>query len=456
MGLILLISIVGLIWVDSNILAGTSSLTIVTPYQGEVFHYGQELVIEVQTTPNTPVSIGVVNPLGKETPSAPVESNSTGYVVVNFWTWGTIAGVNNYTGAYEVIVTAQTPSGIVTQTVTVYYEPYTATIEVTVVNEQNVPLAGATVKAYNVTNGLHEFLTSAVTNASGTAILHVYAFNFTENIEIVASYPGYVNSSATVAVKAMQTIPVTIKLYPAVVTILAVEELQNNKIIAPLNPSGYTSFTGYAGDEISILFEVLFANMKVTNATVSAMVVTPEGTVSITPTLTSSGYYNVTFMLPSINSTYEGYVEINATYSGVTNTLSVPIEVQVNFTQLIDQEINKLNAEIQTLNTTVYTLMNEIKSLNDSISSLSGELSTVSSDISTLESEITTLKTSVSSLNTTVSNLKGTVQSLSSEVNSLNSKLNSITPLVYGGLIAGIIGLIVAIVAIVLVYRKIS
>ncbi|BAB67303.1 carboxypeptidase-like regulatory domain-containing protein [Sulfurisphaera tokodaii] len=460
-GLVLSIIVLGF---SVPLATASTSLVVISPTQGEVFHYGQPLVVTFKYAPGATVAIYVLTPSGANIPVTSGATNSSGYFSQEIWVWGS-SSENSQVGAYTIEI--EVNGGQAATSVTVYYKPYTATLNVLVENEQGIPIQGATVSVYNVTSGLHELIATATTNPSGIATIQVLAFNFTENLEVVASMPGYVNASQTVSVKGNQTISLTLKLYPAVVTVLAVAEMQNGKIIAPLNSIGYTSLTGTEGDEITVLLEVQFGGMMVTNATVTATVSTPSGVTTMTATPITSGpyagYYNVTFMLPVLNTTYEALVTANATYSGITGTISVPIQVQVNYTSVISTYVTQLTREIETVNQTVYTLMNEIKSLNASISQLSTTLSSTTTEITTLENDIKTLESSLSSVNSTVSSLSSTVSSLSSEVSSLNtqvsnlnSKLNGITPLVYGGLIAGIIGLIVAIIAIVLVYRKIS
>ncbi|MBB5254951.1 carboxypeptidase-like regulatory domain-containing protein [Sulfurisphaera ohwakuensis] len=453
-GLILSIIVLGF---SVPLATASTSLVVISPTQGEVFHFGQPLVVTFKYAPGATVAIYVLTPSGANIPVASGATNSSGYFSQEIWVWGS-SSENSQVGAYTIEI--EVNGGQAATSVTVYYKPYTATIKALVENEQGIPLQGATVSVYNVTSGLHELIATATTGSNGIATIQVIAFNFTENLEVVASYPGYVNASQTISVVGNQTISLTFKLYPAIVTVLAVGELQNGIATAALNPFGYTSLTGTEGDEITVLFAVEFAGMKVTNATVTASVATPSGVTTMTATPITSGpyagYYNVTFMLPALNTTYLAFIDVNATYNGISGTLNVPIQAEVNYTTIFTNYVKILTQEIQSVNQTVYTLMGEIKSLNASISQLSATLSSTTTEITTLENDIKTLESSVSSLNGTVSSLSSTVSNLSSQVNKLNSEVSSITPLVYGGLIAGIIGLIVAIVAIVLVYRKIS
>ena len=460
LGLILSIMVVTL---GLSAIAATSGLQVISPQNGQTFYYGQQVVVVAKYQPNATYSISIINPVGTYIPITAGAFGPNGYINVTLGKFGVYPF--NLPGEYKIQIEAN--GGQASAIVTIYYKPFVATIIAEVQNEQHLPLSGAMVYLYNITAGVHELVATEITNATGIAVFHVIAFNFTQQFQVVASMAGYVNASATVSVYENQTKTVMLTLYPAVLNVYVVAATQDGATIAPLNPSGYTSLVATEGENVTVYIETLFAGMKVTNATVTVMVTTPTGTTMYTATPVTSGqymgYYMVTFMLPAMNVSYDALMNITATYSSLTATIYVPIAAQVNYTTLITQYVNKLHNAIEKLNSTVYTLMNEIKSLNSSISSLETELSSISSEASSLESIVKSLQSSISSLNSTVSSLHNEISSLNSQVSSLNStvsslnsKLSSITPLVYAGLAAGIIGLIIAIVAIVLVYRKIS
>ena len=450
--------------------SAATTLQIISPTSGQTFYYGQQLVVVAKYVPNAVADIYLVHGT-TSIPEGTYTFNSSGYLTVDLGSFG--SGNLVEPGAYTIDIDVSSPQ-FAAAAVTVYYVPFVGTIIVHVQNEHHLPLSGATVYLYNTTAGLHSLVTTSITNSSGVAVFHVTAFNFTQDFQVVASMTGYVNASATVSIYENQTTSVTLTLYPAVLDVYVVAATQNGMTVAPLNPSGYSSLVATEGDNVTVYIETVFAGMEVTNATVNVMVTTPTGTSTYTATPVTSGsyagYYMVTFMLPASNVSYDALLNITATYSTLTTTIYVPVAAQVNYTALIDHYVTELNSEIEKLNSTVYALMAEISALNTSISTLKSEISTVTSEVSSLQSSVTSLQSSVSSLQSSISSLNSSVSSLSSkisslnssvsslnsEVSSLNSKLNSITPLVYGGLIAGIIGLIVAIVAIILVYRKIS
>jgi len=462
LGLILSIMVLSL-GLSAIVSAATSTIQVISPQNGQTFYYGQQVVVVAKYVPNASYSIGIINPVGTYIPITAGAFGPNGYINVTIGKFGVYPF--NLPGEYKIQIEANGGQG--SAIVTIYYKPFVATIVAQVQNEQHLPLSGATVYLYNVTAGMHELIATETTNATGIAVFQVIAYNFTQQFQVVASMPGYVNSSATVSVYENQTKTVTLTLYPAVLNVYVVAATQNGMTIAPLNPSGYTSLVATEGSNITVYIETEFAGKPVTNATVTVIVTTPTGTSTYTATPVTSGpyagYYMVTFMLPAMNVSYDALMNIIATYSSLTTTIYVPIAAQVNYTALVTQYVSQLHNEIEALNSTVYVLLSEIKSLNTSISSLASELSSISSEASSLESTVSSLKSSISSLNSTVSSLSSEVSSLnsqvsslSSQVSSLNSKLSSITPMVYAGLAAGIIGLIIAIVAIVLVYRKIS
>lgn len=470
-GLILLVFAVTLVLSPMAVFAATPTLQIISPQPGQKFFYGQTLkFVAYYPVPGAIATVYVLNGSGVLVAGGNTYAfNSSGYISAILGVFGKEKGLSS-PGQYIIEIDVSSSQGTTAATVTVTYQPYVAKINSQVVNEQGIPLSGVTVYLYNTTAGLHTLVASATTNSTGFAVFNVIAFNFAQNFELLAvgSTIGYTNASATVSVIGNETVTKVLKLYPNVLNVFVVGAMQNGTMIAPLNPGGYSSLTATEGDTMSVLIEVEYAGKMITTATVNVAVTTPLGVKMYTATPITSGsyagYYNVTFMLPVVgNTSYEAVVNINATYGTLTSSIYVPVVVQYNYTALFKYYLHSLTKEVQALNQTVYTLMKEISTLNSSITTLSQSLSTVTSEVSTLQSSISTLQSSINNLNSEIKTVNGSVSSLINqvsslreEVNSLNSKLSSITPLVYGGLIAGIIGLIIAIVAIVLVYRKIS
>jgi prefoldin subunit 5 len=208
----------------------------------------------------------------------------------------------------------------------------------------------------------------------------------------------------------------------------------------------------------------MFAGKLITNATLYVSTTSPELQnlhYSLITTGPFDNYYNISF-LPQVNSLYPAYtgvINITAVYNGLTKTIFVtvtayyPTPLAISY---LNGSILKLETEFNQLATEISSLETEVQSINSTLSSITSQINTLNNEIITLESKISTINGTISSLNSNITSLKDSISSLNSTVSSLSSELNSIKPLVYGGIIAGIIGLIVAIVAIVLVYRKIS
>ncbi|BCU69312.1 carboxypeptidase-like regulatory domain-containing protein [Stygiolobus caldivivus] len=448
----------------------SGGITFYSPVaNNEVYHSGQQLILNASTgEPNVPVTIYVeyngkyvyVNPAA--------HTNAQGYIYADLGTFGT--GSLTSPGTYTIIVsTSGTPPE--TGTINVVYIPAEATINVEVLNNQNLPVSGATVYLYNVTNGVHTLISQNTTNPSGVATFHVISYNFTQTFEVEASASGYVSSSANVSVIGNQTVNVVIHLYPAILTIVPLYVIQNNSIVdAGTMQSPLQSVVVTQGLPASMIVAVMFAGKPVTNATLSVSSALPSQIkiVSYSP-ITSGKYagdYNITFVAAVENYTsvpYEVDLDINATYITYTQSSYVEVQAYYNALTYIHTTLTQLQNEINIVSQDVAALNKSITSLNTTLTSLSQSITTINNDINTLNTELksvnqtaTGLSGTVTKLQSEINSLNGTVGSLSSQVSSLNSKVDGILPLVYGGIIAGIIGLIVAIIAIILVYRKIS
>jgi len=440
-----------------------NGIVFYSPVPNEVFHYGQPLVLNISTgIPNATVTV-YVDYGTTEIYFNNYQANAQGNLAVTLFTFGT--GAASKPGTYTVLVDVN--SGVKSAAVTVKYLPAIGTIIVDVTNgETGLPFAGVNVTLYNITSGVMQYIASQTTNVNGQVQFSVVSFNstFSQTFKVVASYPGYVSASTNVSIKGNETVTVSLTLYPAVLTIMPYVVFQNGTAIDSPNPVGYSSVYVVEGLTASMLVQVMFAGKLITNATLYVSTTSSELQnlhYSLITTGPFANYYNISF-LPQVNSLYPAYtgvINITAVYSGLTKTVFVtvtayyPTPLAISY---LNGSILKLETEVNQLSTEISSLETEVQSINSTLSSITSQINTLNSEITTLKSEISTINGTIGSLNSNITSLKDSISSLSGTVSSLSSELNSIKPLVYGGIIAGIIGLIVAIVAIVLVYRKIS
>ena len=433
-----------------------NGIVFYSPVPNEVFHYGQPLVLNISTgIPNATVTV-YVDYGTTQIYFNNYQANAQGNLAVTLFTFGT--GAASKPGTYTVLVDVN--SGVKSAAVTVKYLPAIATIIVDVTNgETGLPFAGVNVTLYNITSGVMQYIASQTTNVNGQVQFSVVSLSstFNQTFKVVASYPGYVSASTQVSIVGNETKTVSLTLYPAVIAVKTTEVIQNGTAIDSPNPVGYSSVVVVEGLPASMLVQVIFAGKPITNATLYVSTTSPEFQnlqYSLITTGPFAGYYNISF-LPQVNSLYPAYtgvINITAVYNGLTKTVFVTVTANYPTSRVISY----LNSSILELETEVNQLSTEIHNLETEVQSINSTFSSITSEINTLKNEINTINGQISSLNSNITSLRDSISSLNSTVSSLTSELNSIKPLVYGGIIAGIIGLIVAIVAIVLVYRKIS
>ena len=178
----------------------------------------------------------------------------------------------------------------------------------------------------------------------------------------------------------------------------------------------------------------------------------------------------------SVNVTYDGVPTAEATVTGIVE----PEGEEVEFTYVADGEyraeytpatINKdrictmtvtvtYEESTVTLTKQFYTLINyqsAISEVEESVSSLENTVSTLQETAESLSSSVDNLQTTVSSLQTTVSNLQSTIAAMPSaeDLAALQNSVAALSaqlPALYG---LSIIAIIIAIAAIVLLYRKV-
>lgn len=454
----------------------SNGITFYSPStNGQVYHYGQTLYLNASAGSqyaNQPVTITITTPSGVNVDLPPAQTNAQGFVIETLGTFG--QGQLSTPGTYTIAVSVEAPSPLGTKTgvIQVVYVPAQATVTIEVLNgETGVPLSGAMVYLYNITNGVHKLITEGTTGAAGTVTFSVISFNFTQTFQAVAMYSGFVNNSVTFSIVGNQSVTEVIKLYPAVLSIIPFVVFQNGTVVDASNINApLTSVVVTQGEPASIIVKVDYAGMPISNATVQASSAYPSlvKVLSVSP-ITSGPYagdYNITIEAMVINTTsvpYEVALSINASYMSLTQSVSVSVQAYYNslaylqhYIELIQTEINLLNTEIKTLNTSITSLTTSLSSLNQSITTVTKEVNILNQELTTVNQTASGLSGTVNSLKTSVNTLGIELSSLNATVSQLKSQVNGILPLVYGGIIAGILGLIVAIIAIVLVYRKIS
>ena len=459
-----------------NAVYTSNGITFYSPStNGQVYHYGQTLYLNASAGSqyaNQPVTITITTPSGVNVDLPPAQTNAQGFVIETLGTFG--QGQLSAPGTYTISVSVQAPSPLATKTgvIQVVYVPAQATVTIEVLNgETGVPLSGAMVYLYNTTSGIHKLITEGTTGAAGTVTFSVISFNITQTFQAVAMYSGFVNNSVTFSIVGNQSVTEVIKLYPAVLSIIPIVAMQNGTVVDAGNiNTPLTSVVVTQGIPASIVVKVEFAGMPISNATVQASSAYPSlvKVLSVSP-ITSGPYagdYNITIEAMVVNTTsapYEVALSINASYMSFTQSVSVSVQAYYNLLAILQHSIEQIQIDINSLYKDIEILNTSINSLTTSLSSLNQSLTTVTNEVNTLNKDLTTVNQTASGLGGTVNSLKTSINTLSSDLSSLNntvnqlkSQVNGILPLVYGGIIAGILGLIVAIIAIVLVYRKIS
>jgi len=454
----------------------SNGITFYSPStNGQVYHSGQTLYLNASAGSqyaNQPVTITITTPSGVNVDLPPTQTNAQGFVIETLGTFG--QGQLSTPGTYTIAVSVEAPSPLGTKTgvIQVVYTPAQATVTIEVLNgETGVPLSGAMVYLYNTTSGIHKLITEGTTGAAGTVTFSIVSFNFTQTFQAVAMYSGFVNNSVTFSIVGNQSVTEVIKLYPAVLSIIPIVAIQNGTVVDASNINApLTSVVVTQGIPASIVVKVEFAGMPISNATVQASSAYPSlvKVLSVSP-ITSGPYagdYNITIEAMVVNTTsapYEVALSINASYMSFTQSVSVLVQAYYNLLAILQHSIEQIQIDINSLYKDIEILNTSINSLTTSLSSLNQSLTTVTNEVNTLNKDLTTVNQTASGLGGTVNSLKTSIDTLSSDLSSLNntvnqlkSQVNGILPLVYGGIIAGILGLIVAIIAIVLVYRKIS
>jgi len=415
------------------ITASSNSLFIISPLSG-TYHYGQQLKLIAKYTPNTVVIVSLITPNSNKITIGNYNFNSSGYLTVNIGTFG--SGYLVEAGNYLVIVTL---SNDYSYQVPIKYAPFYGILTVKVQNTYDTPLSNANVYLYNISNSSSVPLYNAQTNSTGYAVLNVSFTSNTQSFEVVASYPGYFNSTATVTLSSNSVTDITLTLNPYNLTTLVVGVQQGNLVIDPINPSGYTSVIATEGENTSVFIETLFNHSQIINAQVSVRVITPVKEITITSApVNNNGYYVASFQLPLLNISYEAVLQISVTFASIKTVTVVPIVVQINNTELEHQFEN----QIASMNKNITEMQNEIAELNSALIKLTNQSILMQNSINNLEK---------------IANISNEeIIALNNQVNEQGIKLNQVSTFVYIALIIGVLGLVLAIIDLINIRRALS
>lgn len=172
--------------------------------------------------------------------------------------------------------------------------------------------------------------------------------------------------------------------------------------------------------------------------TIGAVSVTTGADGSFTVGLPAEGTY-------TMKITKAGYYAYTAT---VTATAVRPTNVGTITLMSLEDKIASLEKQISDLNALIIRLNSSLDSANKEISSLKAALDSASKDISILKDQVRTLQ----GIAVTVSDLQKAASSLDASVKALQATVAQL-PAFYA---LAFIGIVIAIIAIVLVYRKIA
>ncbi|BDC19522.1 carboxypeptidase regulatory-like domain-containing protein [Acidianus sp. HS-5] len=499
-----------------NLLAADSVITVTT---APIYHPGQTVVVEGTAPPNVEVGISVYNPNGVDVYSTIVNSTSSGEYSAVLFTFPSAANSQYPYGTYAIKVgtntgfTNETTFEFEPQLATVVVQVFNSQN----IPIQGAKVSAVGTPYFAITNSTGE---AVLMLPSGTYTIQVvppspyvttqktitvvapksYTLKFTVEVQEVAvditKVLGYNSTHATIVdiLSPAQNINIdtlgnSILIICAIVTYAGIP-VSNATVTATFDGASYPGKYNATVGAYEIMITI--PNMQFEgNLIINATYTNPSGTFTATEEEFLTVQYNqeqeILNLTKEVNSlkvelsTLEMYLSGNISYfKGQISTLEM----------YLSGNVTKLDGELSTLE--MY-LSGNVSYLNGKISNLemylSGNISYFKTELSTLEmylsgnisyfnSKISTLEGNLSADSTKISNLEaylsGNVTKLDGElstletylsnnityfkgqISDLNSKVSSMTTIEYGSLVLAIIGLIIAIVALVLVFRKVA
>jgi hypothetical protein len=306
---------------------------------------------------------------------------------------------------YKAIIQIKSPQGTVTTT----YPPTpisVATVNLEVLSTSGVPIPGAKVTLYNISN--KQPISSYTTSPQGLVSI---TLPLGTKINATVSAPGYISNSTVIAFSQNETVKIYLTPIYLSFSITQLSEKLNNGTTVPITPSSILSI--YEGATLNLSFKIM------TNSPYNVSVNATLNNVEI-PVIMKNGLYTITYNFTNTN-TYT--LKLEASSNGASNTTEIEIKV----------------IPIVTSSPTPST-------------STSSTTTTATSSTTTTTSHSTTTTTSTTST-TTQSNTTSTTTSTSPSVSVPPTSTTSSSPSFVPILIIVVIIVIAAVVAIVILRK---
>ncbi|MEJ2776964.1 carboxypeptidase-like regulatory domain-containing protein [Sulfolobaceae archaeon RB850M] len=222
---------------------------------------------------------------------------------------------------YKAEITITSPTGSVQVTVPTTSPPIPiVTLNVKVLSTTGLPIQGATVTVYNVSNS--QMINTLTTNSNGLTSITLPQG---AEVRLVVSANGYFTNSTEITLTSNTT--VTIYLEPITVSVQLVQMAVNGSAVSPTQVStNVYKYSTVSGSTVNLGFKVTVSGMVFNNVTVYALingvrvsVSGSNGVYELSRVYTSIGVYNVTFV-----AEYEGVMSSVTLLLNVTQPVIPP------------------------------------------------------------------------------------------------------------------------------------
>lgn len=428
-----------------------SAYALTVQPEKETYYGGEWLAVSGVATPNSWVTITVTNPNGAMVYADQKSVGADGSYSATLFKFPETATSFLPYGTYTI--TVQDPSGTVSTTVT-YMPPPKVHVQGRVVDKNTgEPIEGAIVTLDG---------RSTTTDENGT-----FAFPDTDlgTYTITVTAPNYLNKSLTIEVS-----PETVEII----------EGEPHYIVGDVELT--FNFRGLI-EELQARVSELEAALQEQNATFTAKL---EALRTEVLQSLQAQVEDLTTKIDDITTRLSDVESRVAVLRSRINELETSISDLKGADVLLNTTILAVKGEISSLTEDVATLQSQIVEIRDALSTLANDLASAKADIEGLKassgaltSALQTTQQQVADLQTAVNGLQASVNVLNSQIVELNNALQNVantlptlasksdvqslgesvsglSDITYAALGAGIIAVIIALAAIVMLYRKIQ
>jgi len=173
----------------------------------------------------------------------------------------------------------------------------------------------------------------------------------------------------------------------------------------------------------------------------------------------STGFYQLTYIIPEDAQAGVYTLFVEAEYSNVTSTSIASFQISDSFNTIINDLANidatlvSLDGRIAVINSTLGTLVTNIANINLTVTAINGNIATIQTSLGTIQGKITTIEGTIATIETNLGTVKADISTVKGATSDVGN-LGTLTNIIYVTLVLALIAAIGAILSMIQARKK--